>query len=477
MNMTESNAPNINRKRMRLLKSYLVEREYARRRALRDPRLFARRYLSHYLIAPEADFHDELYKEMRSLSPGQRRAFAAPRGHAKSTTVTLIFTLWCLYARRKRFIIIVSGTEGQAEMFLNDIRHEIENNAELNADFGDMAGDTWRRDQITTRYGARLAAKGTGSGLRGLRHGYSRPDLIICDDIENDENTATAERRGKVWRWFSRAMVNTLDPSGAVWIIGTILHHDSLLSNLVNGSEERGIAKWPGKIWRALDNKDQPLWPDVWPREKLLARKKEIGSVAFAQEFQNSPAGPEDAVFRPEWLNDPKVWYDDAPECLDYFQAVDPAISLSDKADYFVLLTLGLHKRSGDLYVVEIIRSRLSFDEQVRVIIDSASRWNPVRVGIEAVAYQAGLADAVAARTPLPLARIQANCDKFMRAQRLSAVVENGKVKLRRGDRRAGVLRDELLEFPHGAHDDCVDALAYAVELAAGGNQPKVWMV
>ena len=552
-----------------LLDAYLAERELARRRAFADPEFFARRYLSHYLTVAPADFHRELYSFMtlatedtevteaatlKSVSSVQqiidtnttkqefsalatentqdelgnhkrqfkgisvpsvssvancrRFAFAAPRGHAKSTTVTFFFATWALCTERVRFVVIVSDTAAQAEMFLDDIRHELEHNADLREDFGEMVGETWRRDHLELPSGARVLAKGTGAGLRGLRSGSARPDLIICDDIENDENTATPEQRQKVWRWFSRTLVNTLDPNGALWVIGTILHHDALLANLVHGNSDRGIERWPGKVWRALNemrsadsgmrnvdesmnqskiqnptcpprrkSKIEALWPAMWPIEKLLARKREIGTLAFAQEFQNEPCGPEDAIFKTEWLEHPDAWYAALPNGLDFFQAVDPAISTESSADYFCHVTIGRDPATGDLYLADVIRARMSFDRQVAVVIDQANRWRPVQVAIESVAYQAGLADAVSARAALPLVRIQSPRDKVTRALRLSSIIENRKLKLRRGDAACATLRDELLQFPHASHDDQVDALGYAVELATARAAPRLWVL
>ncbi len=489
------------------------------------------------ILRARTESNSDSVSSVSSVAESRRFAFAAPRGHAKSTIVTLSFALWALCAGRKRLIVIVSDTAAQAEMFLDDIRHELEHNADLREDFGEMVGETWRTDHLQIRSGGRILAKGTGAGLRGLRSGTARPDLIICDDIENDENTATPEQRRKVWRWFSRTLINTLDPNGALWVIGTILHHDSLLANLTQGNEERGIERWPGKVWRALnempfDEALRPraqgrvaqglrrngelgmrnaefgfrnippfdklmalsnveghsairnpqsemiaLWPSMWPVEKLLARKKEIGTLAFAQEFQNEPCGPEDAIFKTEWLEHPDAWYEALPQGLDFFQAVDPAISTGSDADYFCHVTIGRDPQTGDLFVAEIIRARLSFDRQVALVIDQANRWRPVQVAIESVAYQAGLADAVSARAALPLVRIQSPRDKITRAMRLSSIIENHKLKLRRGDTASATLRDELLQFPHGAHDDQVDALGYAVELTSQRAEPRAWVL
>jgi predicted phage terminase large subunit-like protein len=451
--------------------------EFVQQRATHDPEFFAQKYLSSYQTSETAGFHRDLYRRMADPAPALRWAFAAPRGHAKSTLASIHFVLWSLCAKRRKFIVLVSNTEPQAEMFLDDVRHELEHNGPLRETFGNKVGATWRRNVLTTPEGERVVAKGAGSALRGLRSRTSRPDLIICDDIENEENTATSERRSQVWRWFSRALMNALSPDGAVWVIGTILHHDSLLANLIHGNEERGIAKWPGQVWRALDEDNRPLWPAMWPIEKLLARRREIGSLAFAQEFQNKPCGPEEAVFREEWLQTPALWYERAPEGMTYVQAVDPAISREARADYFCHITLGSDAASGDLYVVDIVRDRMSFDRQVAVVIEQARRWNPAQIGIEAVAYQAGLLDAVNARIALPVVRLQSPRDKITRALRLSAIIENGKLRLRRNDPSMRLLRDELAEFPHAAHDDQVDALGYAVELAAAPREARVWVL
>jgi len=50
---------------------------------------------------------------------------------------------------------------------------------------------------------------------------------------------------------------------------------------------------------------------------------------------------------------------------------------------------------------------------------------------------------------------------KDVRGAPVAAVAENGLVKLVRG-RHSGIFLDELTAFPHGAHDDCLDALSGA---------------
>jgi hypothetical protein len=51
--------------------------------------------------------------------------------------------------------------------------------------------------------------------------------------------------------------------------------------------------------------------------------------------------------------------------------------------------------------------------------------------------------------------------DKYLRAQPVAAAAENGYLRVVRGQHTAALL-DELVSFPHGRHDDCVDALSGA---------------
>jgi hypothetical protein len=52
-----------------------------------------------------------------------------------------------------------------------------------------------------------------------------------------------------------------------------------------------------------------------------------------------------------------------------------------------------------------------------------------------------------------------ASGDKFTRATPVAAAAENGLIRLIRG-RHTQAFLDELTAFPHGKHDDCVDALS-----------------
>ena len=170
------------------------------RRGATDLGHFGRYYLPHYFTRPSPPFHrqlDTLWKRrvMKGMdpvteaaamlaAPGKRSAVAAPRGHAKSTVMTLKNVLHAALYGYKQYILLISDTETQAAGFLESIKYELETNPRILRDFGEQMGKkTWKTSSILLRSGCRIDAVGTGQKLRGRRNYQRRPDLILCDDI------------------------------------------------------------------------------------------------------------------------------------------------------------------------------------------------------------------------------------------------------------------------------------------------------
>lgn len=213
-----------------------------------DMEFFGRAYFPHYFSRPSPEFHRELdaiwqqgvlkgrfpltqraVKEISRL-PGCRRAVAAPRGHAKSTTLTFKGTMHAVLYGYKHYPIILSDSSDQAEGFLENIRVEFEENGLIREDFGNLQGKVWRNNVILTSTNIKVEAIGSGKKIRGRKHRNWRPDLLVLDDIENDENVRTPEQRSKLANWFNKAVSKAGDDYTDIIYIGTLLHYDSLLA-------------------------------------------------------------------------------------------------------------------------------------------------------------------------------------------------------------------------------------------------------
>ena len=212
---------------------------------------FGRAYLSHYFTRPSPEFHEELDEiwetsVMKSKNPmkcakeisrmkGSRNAIAAPRGHAKSTNLTFKDDLHAALYGYKHYILILSDSSDQAEGFLDEIKTELEENADIIEDFGALKSDkAWRSNVIVTKNDIKIEAIGSGKKVRGRKHRNWRPDLIVLDDVENDENVNTPEQRKKLKSWFEKAVSKAGDTYTDIMYIGTVLHYDSLLNNVLH---------------------------------------------------------------------------------------------------------------------------------------------------------------------------------------------------------------------------------------------------
>ena len=142
-----------------------------------------------------------------------RIAQVAPRGHAKSTLASLILPLWCIVGEKRKFIGMVSDTTEQSADFLEFIKAELDVNERLREDFPDACGEgkVWKNGQIITKNGVKVKCWGKRKAMRGARHGSRRPDLVICDDLEGDENIDSPQQRDKDAEWFFKALMKIGD--------------------------------------------------------------------------------------------------------------------------------------------------------------------------------------------------------------------------------------------------------------------------
>lgn len=254
---------NFPEQRAQLLEDFRAGKELTGPKGLRrklgafDLEYFGRAYLAHYFVRPSPKFHGELDRIWRegvlkgmnpevdakriSRADGCRRAIEAPRGHAKSTTFTFKDDLHAAVYGYKHYIIILSDSSEQAEGFLVDIKTELEENAALKEDFGELEGKVWKSSVILLANGVKIEAIGSGKKIRGRRHKQWRPDLIVCDDLENDENVNTPEQRKKLRDWFYKAVSKAGDTYTDIVYIGTLLHFDALLANVAKNPSYKSV--------------------------------------------------------------------------------------------------------------------------------------------------------------------------------------------------------------------------------------------
>ncbi len=398
--------------------------------------------------------------------PLSRSLILAPRGHGKSTVLTIGYTLWLVLSNPDVRVLIVSNTQSQASAFLREIKQRLAS-PEITALFGDQRGDKWTETEIIVRGCNRTGKEATVTvmGVEGAiisRHF----DAIILDDIVDQENARTKKQREKLEEWYYVTLLPTLEPDGKLRIIGTRYHLRDLYGTLSEGPLANNYL-----CNRALGPGGTPLWPARFSADWLRARLAESGPVIFNAQYQNDVALMIGRTFHSEWFRH----YPAPPTGLRVAIGVDPAIGRSDRHDYFAACAVGADAE-GNFYVLESFRGRFTFEDQIKQIIAMYNRHHRpdrpvVRVGVEATAYQEALPQRLRATTRMPVVGIRPSVDKESRAHALTAFFQTGRIHFPDGP-GCDELIEELLLFPDGEHDDLFDALEMAVNLAA---EPTGW--
>jgi predicted phage terminase large subunit-like protein len=464
---------------------------------------FCRTYFHHYFESPSSALHHyfaERYPAMiqKAIATGEgdKEADAAPRGNAKSTWTTLGLPLQVAAYKQRKFTLVLSETKSQAEDFISFIKLELETNERLKQDFPELCdeGPVRRADTIITRNGIKIRGAGAGQKLRGMRHGAKRPDLVICDDLENDEAVESPEQRKKLEKWFSKALLKIGQPDTVYIVIGTILHYDSLLSDLLKrpgwkGKKFQSVISWSkSKLWDAwaaifaditvgkeeaenradaffADHREEMLagtevlWPEREPYYYLMKMRLSDGPAAFDSEKQNEPINPEDCLFKEEWF----TFWDDADidlSNLPLYAAIDPSLGKkSKKADPSAILAGRYHNGILWLEIADIEKRHP--DQIIEDVLIYHQRNHIHLAGVETVQFQQFFKDTLEKiaherNLTLNIVEIQQSQDKTMRIQSLQPWVKNGWIRFRRNMR---VLIDQMQKFPMADHDDGPDAL------------------
>lgn len=443
-----------------------------------DDFFFFKTYLPHYFPTESAEFHEEVIE--LSKVQDEPVIIAAPREHAKSTLCTFAVPVADICLGRRHFIIIVSDTEDLAADFNVFIQLELQDNERILADFGNLKGYKWESKDFTTRNGIRVKARGRGQRVRGIRNRQYRPDRVIIDDFENDKNVKNPKLIKEAVDWILTAVLGSLAEGYSLMMIGTVLAKKSVLTWFLNAKDDgsTGSPEQPlyiTRVYTAINDDGSPLWPAKWPIERLLKKKRQIGTIRFNREFQNDPKDAE-GLFREEWFK----YY--APEeiagkPLAIFEAGDPSVGKNESADYRAFIKVG-RALDGTIYVLNADIKKRSVSSFVTTAYIRQDEQPALVVGIETNAFQAVLIilfnnEAKVRGRHLPIKEINNTVNKEIRITRLSPLVERGVIRFRKGHSDQDLLVEQLIYFPSTTvNDDGPDTLEMGVGLAetyAGG--------
>ena len=460
-----------------------------------------------------ADFHRELCGLLDEITSGDidtNVAWSVGRGHAKTAYLSNAYLCAKVAYRHKRYIVEVSETTDVAGDFIQWARNQLVFNEKLRTDFGPLLhakksmNDTDNKYEFITTSGTKVEAKGIGTQMRGLRHGATRPDLFLLDDLESKENTNTPELRKKNRDWFREEMLPALSREGMCVYMGTIVHYDSVLNYVIKERRDFKSRKFPAIMqwseredlwteWRRLYRQDaadareqamafyeahkdemlrgtQTLWPARFSYLDLMEIRENDGAKAFNQEYLGNPIDEESQVFKPEDF----TFYveTDLPLDVQYFAGIDFAMG-KERGDYSAIITVA-RSPNGIFYVEDAFIERVHPDVLLEKAVELTLRYQYETLAVEAQQAQEWFADklgqALQARgypAHTRLKQIKQRTRKALRIEALLPDIQSGRIRFKREQR----LLLEMFElYPNHNHDDGPDAVAMSLTAAQMGG-------
>jgi hypothetical protein len=427
-------------------------------------------------------------------------AIAAPREHSKSTITSFVYVLYSILFRLAKFVVLISESQPKTLQFIRAIKRALAKPI-IQEYFGDVRAENvaldglkWSESHIITATGVNIMALGMGRSTRGLIED-TRPDIIIADDIESENNTKTEDSRENNYAWWKAQVVPAGDIiDGQCVYIGTMVHYDCTLARLL---EQKSYRKHFYQVW--LDAaRTKTLWPEKFPPKLVRQIEAEYredehrGESLFYMEYMNVAVAPSDRVFGDSGIqvreyeyisNSMGKWVRSEKGTLsvETFIGIDPAISASSKAAYTAIITIAVDT-NGHVYVLDLEMERFDIRNDpdtgrrgtVEVACEKARIFQPQRL----VCALTGLGEPIGNEIRRELQRMaeeepEMNYVTYVgiketpdlrKDDRIKAVLSSpfkrGKVWMQKDHHR---LAEELRQFPKSRTFDAMDALCNAV--------------
>lgn len=414
-------------------------------------------------VAP-GNFHRECWKLF--CDPARYVAISAPRGHSKSTSLTLSCTLASIMFGVSNYALLLGASEDVIKPHIQNLLFQLQENEAL-IDTFKVTLKTVNQTELegTTLAGPfRIIGKAPGQKIRGILWKARRPDLVIGDDLEDDIEVLNKESRVKLMKWLKRTILPIGSPRTKFRIFGTILHMDSLLENLLQ-SETWKTRRFSAH--RDFDDFRDILWPERFNERALREIRQQYiedhDPSGYSQEYLSRPIAETDAYFQKHMFL--PMSQSDMFKPMNYYIAVDFAISQAETADCTVMLVAGV-TADNMINVVQVDVFRGDGEEIIENLFTLAERYRDAVFILEEGQIRKSLGAFINTRmrehnTFLDIVLVKPLRDKISRSRSIQKRMQHGAVRF---DTEAswypGFLA-ECLAFPRGKHDDQVDALAW----------------
>jgi len=420
-------------------------------------------------INPEfqvARHHQRLFEVCEKIvyEGNQFTIISLPPRHSKSEVFSVLLPAWFLGHFPNEPIIHISHTSTLSNKFAFRVREMLLNDPMYWRLFpGTMLHPDRRRlhDWRTTRGGG-FRSLGVGGGVTG-----EGAKLIILDDAVKEGDERSPKVLDETFEWYASAVRTRLLPGGSIVIPMTRWHPRDIAGRLEevvkidDSADPWQTIKFPALALEGIDElgrkPGEALWPERFPVE-ALERMRAMSERYFLSLYQQDPTGAVKPEFHRE---DIRLIKHARGVVKDWFWAFDLASTEKERSDFTVWLRGG--RMNDRLYIERCGRMKANWP-QVKKQLEKIMKQFPDDTYLFEKRFLELLAVQDVESSGATIQEVHIPGDKEERSLIAQDVVSDGLMSVAEcevdGIDQRELFIGELTSFPHGEHDDFVDALS-----------------
>jgi predicted phage terminase large subunit-like protein len=422
--------------------------------------------------------HKVMAQKFQDIAEGKIKRLIiclAPR-HTKSEFASYLLPSWFLGKFPNKKVIQASNTAELAVGFGRKVRNLVgsEQYAEIFPNVS-LQSDSKAAGRWATNHKGEYFAIGVGGTMTG-----KGADLAIIDDPHSEQEAKLAitnpEVFDSVYEWYTSGPRQRLQPNGAMVIVMTRWSKKDLVGKILQSMVDRDGEKWEVIEFPAILPSGNPLWPEFWGLNELLALKDELPSAKWNAQYQQNPTSEEGAIVKREWW---KPWErKDPPNCEYIIMTLDAAAEAKTRSDYTAILTWGvfsddyLTEGNSHIILLNSINIRVEFHELKSIALREWKEWQPDSFIVEKKSSGTPLFQELR-RMGIPVQEFtphRGTGDKMARLNAISDIFRSGMVWYPAGKKWAEEVIDQVAEFPNAGNDDMVDCTSMALARFRNGG-------
>ncbi len=416
-----------------------------------------------------AEHVDELSEALMSVilddDVKDRLCVTQPPRTAKSSTITLSFPFWLILLNPEFNILIVNYNDKLANRFGTRLRQlfidykDLLASRDIYLSKAEHAKASFRFENSEGKLLGSINLVGVGGTITG-----TDVDIAICDDLIKGFKDTSQKLLDDLYEWFKEIIIPRLEPHSKLIVLGTRWHTQDIIGRLKENHPE----KYEFIELKALNEDGTCIWPNKYTPEFFEERRKEVGDRVFEAQYQGQPLDETGDFFDLDWVIFEESFQYTNPLITGRVRSWDLAYSSDEPGkDNDYTASCKMYRLLDDTYYVTDVNMKRYGDDLLNVLKRTAKQDNPnVRILIE-TGTKGGAAKELYNQYKKQFAGYMTEQSepvgsKVDRAQGFKQALMQGKIRFVLNDNQRELLLNQLKGFPLAAHDDLIDALAYA---------------